>query len=182
MPELIGVGVDRIKVLLGLILVCTFGCSSGEQNNIGQKPGDTNAHNSLTVTVANGTAAITPDLTSYAAGTRVTIAITPDNGYYFYAWSVDDTGMANPLAVTMDSDMSITAACISATYQNYCTEADQFLFEILSPAESGGSVSTTLKKITISGTVPAATRKTEHPPVHLGSTVREIVRQLEMRI
>ncbi len=86
--ELIGVGVDRIKVLLELILVCTFGCNSGKQNNTGQKPECTNAHYSLTGTVENGTAAITPDLTSYPAGTRMTIEIAPDDGDVFSPFPV----------------------------------------------------------------------------------------------
>lgn len=108
---------DRIKVILGLILVCTFGCSSGEQNNTGQKPGDTNAHNSLTVTVENGTTAITPDLTSYPAGTPMTIEITPDDGDVFYAWSGDPSGTENPLVVTMDGVITAGAGCTSAIYQ-----------------------------------------------------------------
>ncbi|MGD9365086.1 MAG: right-handed parallel beta-helix repeat-containing protein [Desulfobacteraceae bacterium] len=125
---------DWIKLLLGLILVCTFGCSDGQNSANGgaqnsanggvQNSADTNAHYALTVAVENGTAAITPDLTSYAAGTSVTIRITPDAGYDFYAWSGDHTGMANPLVVPMNSDMTITAACISVNSVTYYVDYD----------------------------------------------------------
>ena len=111
---------DRTKVLLGLILVCTFGCSGGQNNT----NGDAQNHYSLTVAVEHGTAAITPDLASYGAGTRVTIAITPDDGYDFYAWFGDHAGMTNPLVVTMESDMTITAACISVNLQTYYVDYD----------------------------------------------------------
>ncbi len=111
---------DRIKVLLGLILVCTFGCSGGQNNT----DDEAQNHYSLTVAVEHGTAAITPDSTRYAAGTRVTIEITPDDGYDFYAWSGDHTGMENPLVVAMESDMTITAACISLNPLTYYVDFD----------------------------------------------------------
>lgn len=110
---------DRIMALLGLILVCTFGCSGGQNNTE-----NTGANFSLTVAVENGTASVTPDAESYGAGTGVTIAITPDDGYDFYAWSGDHTGMTNPLAITMESDMSITAACIAFDPVTYYVDYD----------------------------------------------------------
>ena len=142
---------DWITLLLGFILVCITGCSDGQNSANGgvQNPADTNTYYSLTVTVGNGTAVITPDLTSYAAGTSVTMAITPDGGFVFYAWPGDHSGMENPLVVTLDRDRTIAAACVSVQDQNYCTDSNKVLFEILSPAGSSGAVSTILKKMSI---------------------------------
>ncbi len=112
---------DRLKLLLGFILVCTFSCGGGQNsaNGDAQNPGDKGADYSLTVAVENGTAVISPDLTSFAAGTRVTIEISPDGGYDFYTWSGDYTGRVTPLVLSMDRDITVTAVCIpvnSATY------------------------------------------------------------------
>jgi hypothetical protein len=117
---------DWIKLLVGLILVCTFGCGGGQNSADDgvQNSAGTNAHYSLTVAVENGTAAITPELANYAVGTSVTIAITPDDGYDFYAWSGDRAGKATPLVVTMDSDMTITADCISVNGATYYVDYD----------------------------------------------------------
>jgi hypothetical protein len=111
---------DWIKLMSGLIVVCTFGCGGGQNNT----DGDAQNHYSLTVAVENGTAAVTPDLASYAAGTSVTIEITPDGGYDFYAWSGDRTGMVNPLVVTLDRDMTLSAACIAVDAVTYYVDYD----------------------------------------------------------
>ncbi len=58
----------------------------------------------------------------------------------------------------------ITCSCSSSSDSNnpplfpqFCTDSDNYSFEITSPAGSGGSISTIMKKISITGTVPAAT-------------------------
>ena len=56
--------------------------------------------------------------TGYRGGTQVTLTPTPDAGYTFNQWSGDATGTANPLSVTLNDDLSVSAsfvACLSVT-------------------------------------------------------------------
>ena len=45
----------------------------------------------------------------YATGTNVTLTATPNSGGSFINWSGDASGSTNPLTVTLNSDMNITA-------------------------------------------------------------------------
>ncbi|TGE25108.1 PKD domain-containing protein [Hymenobacter aquaticus] len=65
---------------------------------------------SLTVnTSGSGTVTKSPNATSYASGTVVSLTATPATGYTFSGWSGDATGTTNPLAVTMSANKTITA-------------------------------------------------------------------------
>ena len=50
----------------------------------------------------------TPELVSYPNRARVVLNATPSKGYVFTNWSGAASGAANPLAVTMDANKSIT--------------------------------------------------------------------------
>jgi uncharacterized repeat protein (TIGR02543 family) len=67
----------------------------------------------LAVTSTNGgSVGKSPNRTSYAPGSLVTLTATPATGYQFGGWSGDASGTANPLTVTMSSSKSITATFI----------------------------------------------------------------------
>jgi uncharacterized repeat protein (TIGR02543 family) len=70
----------------------------------------------LTTTVspsAGGSISRSPDATSYAPGTVVTLTATPVAGYVFTGWSGALTGTKNPATVTMDADKKLTASFAS---------------------------------------------------------------------
>jgi len=60
---------------------------------------------------ANGTVNVTPVRNLYAPGEQVTLTPMPDLGYMFTSWGNDGAGStANPLVLTMDSNITISAA------------------------------------------------------------------------
>ena len=64
----------------------------------------------LTKTATNGTVTLNPATGPYTTGTMVTVTATPNAGYAFTSWSGGSlTGNANPTAVTMDANKTITA-------------------------------------------------------------------------
>jgi uncharacterized repeat protein (TIGR02543 family) len=64
----------------------------------------------LTVnTVGQGSVALNPPGGTYDPGTVVTLTATPYSGWQFDGWSGDLTGTANPAAITMNSNKSVTA-------------------------------------------------------------------------
>ena len=60
--------------------------------------------------VGHGTVTHTPVLETYPNKARVVLNTTPKKGYVFTGWSGAASGMANPLAVTMDANKSITGS------------------------------------------------------------------------
>ncbi|UCG51676.1 MAG: DUF1349 domain-containing protein [Candidatus Latescibacterota bacterium] len=56
-----------------------------------------------------GTVTVNPDKASYLPGDTIVLTALPDPNYYFYGWSDDHNGDANPDTITVDGDMSITA-------------------------------------------------------------------------
>jgi uncharacterized repeat protein (TIGR02543 family) len=73
---------------------------------------DTVTSYALTTTVAQsagGSISRSPDASSYAPGTVVTLAASPASGYDFTGWSGALTGTKNPSTVTMDADKNVTA-------------------------------------------------------------------------
>ncbi len=59
--------------------------------------------------VIGGTVTKNPDQLKYDHGTNVQLTATPNAGYVFVSWSVDASGSANPLGVTMTANKNITA-------------------------------------------------------------------------
>ncbi len=61
-------------------------------------------------TVGQGTITRDPDAIRYAPGTQVTLTANPESGWAFGSWSGDGvSGSENPLTITVDSEISITA-------------------------------------------------------------------------
>jgi len=69
----------------------------------------TNSVYTLTVIKSNGMVAKSPAQESYAAGSQVVLAATPNIGYEFSHWSGDAAGSLNPLSVKVDKNLIITA-------------------------------------------------------------------------
>lgn len=68
------------------------------------------AQYTLNVTiVGSGSVTKTPDQTTYAQGTSVSLQATSAAGWNFVGWSGDASGSTNPLQLTMDANKSITA-------------------------------------------------------------------------
>ena len=87
-----------------------------------------------TVTVAatpadKGTVTKSPDKAAYNAGEEVTLAAAPVNGWVFAGWSGDVTGTTNPVTVTVDKNMNVTA-----------TFAQSFTITTSANPAEGGSV------------------------------------------
>ena len=65
---------------------------------------------SLSVSAGTGgTVAVSPNQTSYAAGTTVTLTATPHGDYAFASWSGDVVGNGNPVQIAMNGNRSIGA-------------------------------------------------------------------------
>ncbi|GAB3874843.1 hypothetical protein GCM10028824_28770 [Hymenobacter segetis] len=78
----------------------------------------------LTVsTSGSGSVTKTPNQTSYASGTTVSLQATPASGYKFNGWSGAATGTTNPLTVTMNANKSITATFVATTTSYTLTTA-----------------------------------------------------------
>ncbi|MCB2380559.1 PQQ-dependent sugar dehydrogenase, partial [Hymenobacter sp. BT635] len=69
----------------------------------------TTTYTLTTPVIGSGTVSKNPNAASYASGTVVSLTATPAAGFTFAGWSGEATGTANPLAVTMSADKTITA-------------------------------------------------------------------------
>ena len=67
---------------------------------------------SLVVNIS-GQGIVNPYQGSYEPGEVVTLTATPAAGYIFDSWSGDVTGTSNPVDITMNSDMTVTAVFVS---------------------------------------------------------------------
>jgi hypothetical protein len=63
----------------------------------------------LSVTASGGTINTSPAQASYAPGTQVTLTAVPRSGYRFVNWQNGASGSANPITVTMNSNLSVQA-------------------------------------------------------------------------
>ncbi len=72
--------------------------------------------------VGSGTVTLDPPGGVYDEGTIVTLTATPDPGWLFVGWSGDVSGATNPVSVTVDSDLAVTAtfalACVEVADVN----------------------------------------------------------------
>ena len=69
-----------------------------------------------TVVSPPGAGAVTPSQGDYAPGDVVTLIATPADGYMFAGWEGALTGTENPVAVTITTDMDLTATFALPTY------------------------------------------------------------------
>jgi hypothetical protein len=60
-------------------------------------------------TGVTGSGSVSPQTSTFASGTSVTVTATPDVGWYFDHWTGDLSGSANPATITMSSDKAVTA-------------------------------------------------------------------------
>ena len=63
----------------------------------------------LSRTAPNGSIAANPSLPDYLANAQVVLTATPNAGFVFSHWSGDASGTANPYALTMNGNKSVTA-------------------------------------------------------------------------
>lgn len=68
-----------------------------------------------TAVTGSGTVALNPTGGTYAAGTQVTLTATPASGYQFNNWSGGVTGTTNPVTVTVNANLAVTANFITQT-------------------------------------------------------------------
>jgi hypothetical protein len=68
-----------------------------------------NQYTLTTSTQGNGTIGLSPARDVYDEGASVTISATPGADYQFDHWEGDISGSANPLDITVTSDMNVTA-------------------------------------------------------------------------
>ena len=59
----------------------------------------------------------TPDQAEYAHNSVLTLAATPESGYYFVGWTGDLEGESNPVEVLMDGNKEITASFERLIYE-----------------------------------------------------------------
>lgn len=78
----------------------------------------------LTINSENGAVNMSPDKDDYERGTVVELTATPNAGYAFSAWSGDVAETSNPLSITMDSSMTITAEYSAVSSINNNTAFD----------------------------------------------------------
>jgi polygalacturonase len=65
----------------------------------------------LTTSVSNGTGTITPASgSSYLCGTQISISAVPGDNYLFSGWGGALSGSTNPTTLTLNSNMTVTAA------------------------------------------------------------------------
>ncbi len=98
-------GVGRMAhLLLSSAVVLSLGCPFLPQ----APPG------SFTLTVnVEGQGTVEPSSGSFVAGTEVTLTASPASGWQFDRWEGDASGNANPLAITINANMTITAVFTS---------------------------------------------------------------------
>ncbi len=89
----------------------------------------------LTLNSENGAVNISPDMGDYERGTAIELTATPNTGYAFSAWSGDVSATSNPLSITMDSSMTITAEYTTVSSINENTTLDFTVSP--NPSESG---------------------------------------------
>jgi uncharacterized repeat protein (TIGR02543 family) len=63
----------------------------------------------LTVTPGNGTVTLSPNASSYASGTTVTLTATPHTGFSFSSWTGAANNTVNPTTVVMNGNRSVSA-------------------------------------------------------------------------
>ncbi len=99
-----------------------------------------------TSVVGNGSIGRSPDQTTYAPGTEVTLTATPASGWLFDGWSGGASGSINPLTVTMNASKTITATFVDSAASTRYEETNSLLTyagtwsTLSSSGYSGGSL------------------------------------------
>lgn len=70
-------------------------------------------HYTLTTnTPANGSLSMDPEQEEYLIGSEVELTAVPDIGYKFAGWGGDESGIVNPITITMNKNQNITATFV----------------------------------------------------------------------
>lgn len=64
-------------------------------------------------TMGDGSITVTPEKAEYAPGEQVTVTAQPGTDHAFVGWSGDASGTDNPLTMTVDRDLAITARFVN---------------------------------------------------------------------
>ncbi|MBK0403671.1 DUF839 domain-containing protein [Adhaeribacter sp. BT258] len=99
---------DNAGGTAGTPVTITFSVTNGQTNPPAQYTLNLNA-------VGNGTAAASPNQTTYSSGSTVTITASPGTGATFSGWTGDVNSTSNPLSITMNGNKSITANFTTST-------------------------------------------------------------------
>jgi hypothetical protein len=94
----------NLPLYISLLLLLT--CAKEDSQAPNTPPSQITRQNTLTVSAGDGGSVSTTGGT-FASGTQVSITATPNAGYSFSGWSNGST--ANPLAVTLNSNTTVTA-------------------------------------------------------------------------
>jgi uncharacterized repeat protein (TIGR02543 family) len=84
--------------------------------------GSTSTNYSLTTNISpsgGGSVSRSPNASSYAAGTVVTLTATPASGYSFTGWSGGASGTNSTITVTMNANVTVTASFTNSTGTTY---------------------------------------------------------------
>lgn len=82
---------------------------------------DTGDEYTLSTTVSgSGSISLSPSGGSYDAGTVVTLTATAASGWQFSQWSGDISGTTNPVSVTINADMTVTATFTESETSDLC--------------------------------------------------------------
>ncbi len=83
--------------------------AANDSDSVSVAIGEETAYTLTIVAGAGGTTSPAPGTYTYAPGTVVSIQALPAAGYRFGNWSGDASGSANPVAITMNGNKSVTA-------------------------------------------------------------------------
>ncbi len=72
-------------------------------------------------TLGGGDVSVNPEQGPYPAGTEVILTAVPKLGFEFSSWSGASAGSANPLTLTMDSDLDIKAEFVEKNSDSWTT-------------------------------------------------------------
>jgi len=100
--------------------------------------------------VGSGSVSRSPNATSYASGTVVTLTATPASGFVFSSWSGDVTSTSNPVQVTMNANKTVTATFVSQSTPDFS------LFGFAAGVTTGGKGGATVTVSTLADLESAA--------------------------
>lgn len=124
------------RAVLALAVVLSLLGAAGCKSATEPAPPETLYQLTVAVSPSNaGTVARAPDQAQYDPGTVVTLTATPAAGYVFTRWAGDVSGTANPAAVTMSANRTVSAVFTSTT--------PRFALNVAISPSTGGTVART---------------------------------------
>jgi hypothetical protein len=96
----------RSLLYLVIISIAVFSCDAVDGSFDEAVPGMYTLQTGVT---PDGSGSVEPSRGDYITGERVRIEAIPESGYVFDRWDGDHTGNSNPVTLTLNRDMSVTA-------------------------------------------------------------------------